>query len=223
MRARISSGSDLIRSHSLNGTAAVNGSLTAEIGGIDPYFFLLFPGLPSAINLNTGDQRPIDTSKYTRASFRFCTDVHHLFQQARLYWYDGYTDGNAYPSQIILLDSGCKLYTRDLSNQTGWQGDITGLRFDLDYLETGDRFSIDWFRLTEAPDWSNSYQIWWTELGPSGKPLQLFLDPDASGYDGHMHRDQSSASYSFRKPQLYDRTGLCHEPRQSMGHGQQWH
>ena len=178
--------SDLIRSHSLNGTAAVNGSLTAEIGGIDPYFFLLFPGLPSAINLNTGDQRPIDTSKYTRASFRFCTDVHHMFQQARLYWYDGYTNGIAYPSQIILLDSGCKLYIHDLSNQTGWQGEINGLRFDLDYLETGDGFSIDWFRLTEAPDWSNSYQIWWTDLGPTGKPLQLFLDPDASGYDGHM-------------------------------------
>ena len=178
--------SDLIRSHSLNGTTAVDGTLTAEIGGIDPYFFLLFPGLPSAINLNTGDQRPIDASEYTRASFLFCTDVHRMFQQARLYWYEGYTNGIVHPSRIILLESGCNLYIHDLSNQTGWQGDITGLRFDLDYLETGDDFSIDWFRLTKAPDWSNSYQIWWTELDPTGKPLQLFLDPDASGYDGHM-------------------------------------
>jgi len=61
---------DLARPHHLIGVTAVNGSLSAQIAGNDPHFYLLFPGMPSAINLNTGQQHPIDADRGRRSAKR---------------------------------------------------------------------------------------------------------------------------------------------------------
>lgn len=177
-------GYDIYRSRYISGLTVENGTLSGTIAGYDPYFFLLFPGMPSAINLNTGQQHPIDTVTYSRVAFRFCTPASNSGQNVRIYWYHGYTNGTVTVSDPIYVSSGCHIYTYDLEGKPNWTEQIEGLRFDLMEFEDGDTFTLDWFRLTEDNDTSNTIPIQWTGLSPSGGTLALFLDDDASGYDG---------------------------------------
>ncbi len=175
---------DTIRSNNLTSVGISDGALSAQISGGDPYLFLLFPGVPSAINLNTGQQHPIDAAMYERVAFRFCTNATNSDQAARFFWYEGYTNGPVHYSPTIPLQSGCDLYIHDLSNHSDWQGEVTGLRLDMEGFQSGDTFTLDWARLTTYPDLSNSFEIMWEDLGPLGGTLDISIDTDASGYDG---------------------------------------
>jgi hypothetical protein len=184
---------DLARPFHLSGFGSAGGTLSGQVAGNDPHFFLLFPGVPSAINLNTGQQHPINADEYQRVAFRFCTGATHANQAIRLFWYDAYTSGSVYYSGLIYVGSGCNVYLYDLSARADWQGTVTGLRFDLENFQSGDAFSLDWFRLTRDPDWSNSYAIQWQDLSPTNGSLQLHLDNDASGFDGVLIATRSNA------------------------------
>ncbi len=184
---------DLARPSHLIGFGTAGGQLVGQVSGNDPHFFLLFPGVPSAINLETGQQHPINAQEYQRLAFRLCTGAAHAHQAVRLFWYDAYTSGAVYYSNLIYISSGCNVYLYDLSAHAAWSGTVTGLRFDMENFQSGDAFSLDWVRLTRDPDWSNSYTIQWQDLSPANGTLQLHLDRDASGYDGALIATRSNA------------------------------
>jgi len=196
---------DLMRPYNLSGMTFEGGTLSAQIAGNDPHFFLLFPGMPSAINLSTGQQRPINADKYRRAAFHLCVNTSVEWKAFVLYWYSEYTNGPVYHTDLIWLTNGCQVVTLDLSTYPNWTGNVTGLRFDLEAFNTGDSFALDWFRLTDYPDWSDSYDIQWENLAPSTPGiLELFLDTDNSGYDGFLvdvvTNPPSSGSVSWGLP-----------------------
>ena len=193
---------DLLQPAKLKNVDVSGGRLSATIKkSSDPHFYVLFPGVPSAINLNTGQQHPIDANVYHRVAFKFCTDSTSFGRHVRLYWYDGYTNGNVYHSGQIPVQTGCGIYIKDLEDHADWHGDITGLRIDLELFEVDDTFTLDWVRLTRDDGGTNTAPIAWTGLDPAGGTLELFLDDDTSGYDGDqiaaIANAQSTGSFEW--------------------------
>lgn len=164
---------------------AKDGALSATIrDAVDPSFWMLYPGL--GINPRTGAAKPIDAKKYSRVSYRMCVPVLRPGAQIRLYFFGGHTGevDKISVSDALMLKSGCATYAFDLRAYPTWIGSVRGIRFDPTAMQNGDKFTIDWFRLTAPPDLKRYVEIEWSDL-PAGD-LELFADQDRSGEDGDL-------------------------------------
>lgn len=171
--------------HDLNDVKVENGALSATIHPVDAQFFLQFPGVPSSLDLASGQAHPIDASRYRRLAVKLCTPANRSGQAVMMYLFDKDTGSAPAATKWLPVQQGCGVYVYDLPSVAAWKGTMRGIRFDLDGFGEGDAFSIDWFRLTAAPDPKNTVAITWKGLPASGD-LELYLDADGAGADGFL-------------------------------------
>jgi len=168
--------------------------ITNPVAGPTGYVFPLFQGFGSAWpEGKIGANFPIDTSRYTRLSYRmYVSDrrVHAVYWTHEVDWPDG-TQFFAFREHE---PPGWKIYTFDLTESNGdpnneagaWQAApyVYGLRIDPMFSSTSSEVKIDWIRLTD-PSTSPRYPLSWEAQGlEEGAMVEVCVDTDNHGYDG---------------------------------------
>jgi hypothetical protein len=142
------------------------GRFSATTASNDPQFYTLFPGYRSSIDstnipVKSGDQFPIDSSKYHCFYMRIKVETPITFDDMRVYWFgsDYLANGSFGVTQRIPLeDQNWHLYSIDLNSNfdpqnanTPWSGlsEWQGIRIDPAKY-AGVNFSVDWVRLTDC-------------------------------------------------------------------------
>lgn len=162
---------------------ASNGVWHGTGSSTDPGFFTPFQGMVGAAYVgNIGANYPIDTSRYTRLTFRvYATDYNNIevlwFSGPDWVWSGKFWNYNPTPP-------GWRTYDFDLTNpqvcaacKAGdpWQANpwVYGIRIDPTDA-SGAQLAVDWVRLSN-PHSSPSYDIVWSG---QGERASLFVDDD---------------------------------------------
>ena len=175
---------DIRWSNNIVNIYALNGVWHGTGSGIDPGFFTPFQGLGGAANIGKiGANYPIDTSKYTRLTFRVYStgynniEVLWFSSPATWYWAGKFWDYNQTPE-------GWRTYDFDLVNprvcatckeRDPWQANlwVYGIRIDPTTAPNA-QLAVDWVRLSD-PSSSPSYKVVWSG---QGNRASLFFDDD---------------------------------------------
>ena len=193
--------------------SAENGVWSATNASTGAYFFPLFGGFKGGLFTEGvhGDQSlpqfgintPIDSSRYTQLAFRLNTSsrstqaVYWNNNPSVSHWPDGSNNGARFDGfghfGVGNAHSGFVLYTYDMKSLSSqfeqssgsWSGDIIALRIDPSSgAPAGTNTSVDWIRLVD-PGSAPGYTLTWSSSGLSANELVvLYVDTDASGYDG---------------------------------------
>jgi hypothetical protein len=194
-----------------NGIWSARIDVTNPAAGSSGYVFPLFQGFRDALYVgNIGARYPIDTSRYTLLSYRLYMPqrggAQAVYWTHSIWWPDGsdffaFADGGGPGWRIYMFDMTAT--NGDPGHQRGsWQsGPVYGLRIDPDFTSRDKEVKIDWVRLCD-PSTSPRYLLTWQMEGlasPSGQ-AELFIDTDASGYDGSAIARISLAAGRYEFP-----------------------
>ncbi|MBW3659315.1 MAG: S-layer homology domain-containing protein [Actinobacteria bacterium] len=158
-------------------TTLQHGRLVFDVTG-SGYVSPVFPGFPGAIPAGReGTHRPIDASRYDRATFRMYSSVR---VPAALMWFGcpAFED-RCLGGHRFTAEPGWHTYELPMVNEfpglpVAWAGAVLGLRVALN-AETTAHVEVDWMRLHRA---APGTRVEWTNPSP-GSRSSLLWDADA--------------------------------------------
>ena len=205
---------DIFELRQLTNPTFSGGVLRATTTGADSNIWMIFQGVPSALNLTRGALNPIDNSSYT-----------HLSMKMRLSMNDGselpspnrqmnaffYEDENAIPDNrfgftrfLPFPDDQWHIISIDLSDPDNINDNSNSLWTDFPQVE-GFRIDpsggladvdveLDWARLTRDPGADNEVTVAWTDASApvdifavDGDDAALLLAQDVPGNSATVH------------------------------------
>lgn len=159
---------------------------------------LLFYGFVGAMDVGKlGVNYPVNTDHYRWLSFRIWQpegNIQIRWHHAEAFDPWGIT-GYLSPSPT----DGWHTYVVDLETVSkgrgDWEGQVLGL-YIISSAPQGTQVKIDWVRLTADNLISNSQEIAWSGLRPTGGTVDFYLDSDDTGCDGPLIHTESNAQWS---------------------------
>ncbi|MEM9304390.1 MAG: hypothetical protein AAGE01_19925 [Pseudomonadota bacterium] len=154
----------------------VDGIYSGTATGTDSKFFLLDPGLPSAVRNLSGDRFPIDTGRFTQFSIK----IRHggaEEENLQVFWFEENRPPSVFgrTAQSFSIGTGdWTIVTIDLAAasavQTPWSNFdlVQGFRVDP-HRTNGLDFDVDWVRLTAPTEGAGTTTtVRWTATGLDG-------------------------------------------------------
>ncbi len=198
----------------LNGvTASVNGYVDSQFKVLNRGFY----GAVHPLNEISGVRFPIDTSTYTRLSFKLKTSSSPA-AVTNVYWFrtmtfdpanSSFPGGDSFGVKFAgqTVPGASKIFTVDLPGtpQAGlpWGGaPVLGLRLGLTNSAAGNSVQYDWIRLTNGADvlpitWTSSVSSGtWTITATEGSSTQF--NPDGTVYTIASGLTGSTRSFNFQ-------------------------
>lgn len=150
-----------------------------------------------------GWNRPVDTSKYTFASYAMKTTQiagHNFSWRGKVKESD--TSNSFYSTYTARYDNFEESqwgigYAR-VGNSSNWKNLVT--EFNINFGFGGMTTEIDWFRLVD-PNSAPNLNISWNFSKSASGITNIYLDNNNSGYDGvYLHRQSSTSTRNFSFP-----------------------
>ena len=203
----------LVESIQITGETFAGGIYKGTTAGVDPRFWLLFPGHPSSVtSLSNGDLHPIDTSIYRYLTFKVRysesgpSRVHGL-QLIIFPSSDIFTFGTTIPVEIV-SKTGWAIISIDMATIpfTGvqWTSLIRGIRVDPTFHPETLTFEFDWVRLTAHPaiprppgTQASEKLVQWSASGTGGSTFSVdAIDSGGTSYQLVSGRPSGTTSYN---------------------------
>lgn len=190
---------DIFELRDLTDPTFSGGVLRATTTGPDSNIWMIFQGVPSALNLTRGALNPIDNSRYTHLSLKMrlsnndSSELPGSNRKTNAFFYE---DENAIPdgrfgftSFLTFPDNQWHIVSIDLTDPDNignnsnflWTDfpQIEGFRIDPSGALAGVDVELDWARLTRDPGAETEVTVSWTD---ASAPVDIFAvdDDDAS-------------------------------------------
>jgi len=201
---------DIFELRQLTDPTFSGGVFRATTTGADSNIWMIFQGVPSALNLTRGALHPIDNSRYTHLSLKMRLSMNDASglpgsnRQTNAFFYE---DENAIPDErfgftrfLPFPDNQWHIVSIDLSdpNNIGNNSNllwtvfpqVEGFRIDPSAGLAGVDVELDWARLTRDPGADTEVTVSWTD---ASAPVDIFA-VDADGAALLLAQDVSGTS-----------------------------